>query len=603
MNDTIFNYIESQENEYTQPININGWQWSMKDHIQTSFYYKHGRLLGGNDEMTPVKNITRPILNLQYRALDTDKKDVVLYVDDPDSYHLSFLVKKYYDDVFCVENDLDTFFDEVKEASVDYGGGLAKKMAGARPENVDLQSIAFCDQTNLMSAPIGIRHYFNPSELKDMEQQGWGDTKNGATMSIDDLIELAEYNKEDDPETGIENKTSGAYVEIYEVHGVLPKTYLDDSGDYSEYTRQMHIVGFYKGKSDKRRGVTLFRKEEAESPFKLHIRDKIFSRTLGFGGAEELFESQVWTNYDVIRMNDLLDSASKTILKGVGTDLKGRYPNGLQDMDNLQIIELNEGEDLGQIDTTPRSMQLFNNDVNAWEQHAQRTGSATDPLLGEPAPSGTPFRAQERQVIEGKGIHQYRKEKYDRFLEEIHNDWIIPHISKEVTKGTKFLSELSTDEMRFVVDSLVKAESNKFIKELILSGQPITNEQVELFKDKTRENLVKGGNKKFIEILKGEFKNKPLRVKVAINGATKDIAGATDKLVNIFRQIIANPEGFKQAMQMPEMAKTFNQILEFSGMSPALYAGLDKPALQAPQQPQGVKPELESEALKTKETV
>ena len=101
-NNTIFSYIESQEAEFTQPININGWSWSFLEHVKTSFYYKFGRLLGGNDQMTPVKNITRPILNVQYRTEDIDAKEVVIYVDDPDSYHLSFLVKKYYDDVFVV---------------------------------------------------------------------------------------------------------------------------------------------------------------------------------------------------------------------------------------------------------------------------------------------------------------------------------------------------------------------------------------------------------------------------------------------------------------------------------------------------------------------
>lgn len=584
----IFDYIEGQEKEYQQPIAINGWQWSMKDHIQTSFYYKHGQLLSGKDDLTPVKNITRPILNLQYRAEDIDVKDVNIYVDDESSYHLSFLVKKYHDDVFVPNNDLDTFFDEVKEAKIDYGGGLAKKMKGARPENVDLQSIAFCDQTNMLAGPIGLRHYYNPAELKDMEQYGWGDPANGATMSIDDLLDMAEYEKEDDPETGRENKTAGAYIEIYEVHGVLPKSFLDDGDDDYTFVRQMQIVGFYKGKDANRQGVILFRKEEKESPFKLHVRDKIFSRALGYGGAEELFEAQVWTNYNVIRMNDLLDAASKTVLKGIGTDLKARYPNGLHDVDNLQVIELNEGEDLLQIDTTPRNMQLFENATAEWWNHAQKTGSATDPLLGEKAPSGTPFRAQERQVQEGKGLHEYRKEKFARFLEEIYRDWIIPHIQKEITKGQKFLSTLDTDDMRYVVDRIVRNQAGQYIKNLILQGKPVNDEEVEMFKDKVREKLLDKGNKVFLEILKDEFKGQPLRVKVDIAAASKDLAGMTDKMVNIFRQIIANPQAFQQAMQIPEMAKTFNSILEYSGITPALYAGLSKPAPQNVTPPEAI---------------
>jgi len=583
MNDTIYDYIESQETEYTQPIDLNGWLWSMKDHIQTSFYYKFGRLLGGNDEMTPVKNITRPILNVQYRAEDIDAKEVTIYVDDPDAYFMSFLVKKYLDDIFVIENDLDTFFDELKESKVDYGGGLAKKMTGARPERVDLQSIAFCDQTNMMTAPIGLRHNMNPAELKEMAKVGWGDKANGATIELDDLIELSLFSKVDDTESGVENKSTGTYIEIYEVHGILPLSYLSgEMKDDKEYVRQMQIVAFYKTELDQRRGVTLFAKKEKESPFKLHKRDEVYNRALGYGGVEELFEDQVWTNYDVIRMNDMLDAASKTIMLGIGTELKSRYPNGLADMDNLEILELGEGEDMKQADTMPRNMNLFVQSVNAWEEHARTIGSAQDPMLGKTAPSGTPFRAQALQVEQGKGLHEYRKGKYARFLEEIYRDWILPHVVTEITKGAEFLSELSTDEMKFVVDQVVKVESGKLTKKLILTGQKINKEMIEAFEQKTREELVAGGNKKFIKILKGEFKKKPLRVKVSIAGASKNLADATDKFVNIFQQIIRDPQSFLQAMQIPEVAKTFNQILESSGMSPALYAGLNSPDNLAP---------------------
>ena len=67
------------------------------------------KLKTGKNDYKPVKNITRPILNLQHRTEDIELKDVQIYVNDADKYHLSFLVKKYHDDVFVQENDLDTF--------------------------------------------------------------------------------------------------------------------------------------------------------------------------------------------------------------------------------------------------------------------------------------------------------------------------------------------------------------------------------------------------------------------------------------------------------------------------------------------------------------
>ncbi len=311
----IFDYIVGAENEYeSQPIMINDWEWSMSQHIKTSFFYKHGRLLNGNDEDTPVKNITLPLLRFQRHAEDINVKDIVLYVDDPTTYHLSFLIKKYHDDIFIPENDIDTFIDDLNESKVDYGLGLAKEMKGPTPEVVNLQSIAFCDQTDVLKGPIAIKHYLNPAELQEKEAVGWGKPENGATMTIDELITLSEYMKEQPGMTEIDNKTPGAYIEIYEVHGVLPKHFLDD-GDSEKFVRQFQIVGFYKNDEGKQ-GVILFRKEEKKNPFKKIERDEIFSRACGFGGAEELIEPQAWTNYSAQRQKDMLEAASKIVLKG-----------------------------------------------------------------------------------------------------------------------------------------------------------------------------------------------------------------------------------------------------------------------------------------------
>lgn len=592
--DNIYDYVTVQENAFADPISVHGWEWSFKDHIQTTFFYKHGRLLNGNSEDVPVKNITKPLLTQQYRLEDIDVKEIVLYVDDPNDYFLSFLVKKYHDDVYVVENNIDDFIDKENEETVDYGVSIMEKTQNPAPEVRSVHKIAFCDQTDIANNPIAFKFEYNPAQLKEMEKKGWGNPANGATISIDDLIDFSTEYYQQDKNEGRENKGSGDAVEVYVVHGVLPKTFFDEKDTSGDYSRQFQIICYYKqhvdGK-DIKRGATLFKKEVPESLIKVRVRDEIVDRCAGFGGGEELFETQVWTNYDEIRIKDMLDSASKTILKAIGANLKSRYPNGLKDMENLQIIDLNEGEDVGQIDTQPRSLQLFNQSADRWLQHAQFTASVQDPVLGKEAPSGTPFRAQERQVIEGRGIHEYRIGKHAKFLEEVYRDWIIPDIIKKITAGTTFLSTLSSKEMKFVADALVKNKVESWKVEQIFSGEAITEPVVQAYEAKVRDEFMNGGEKKFIKILKDEFKKKPLRVKISVSGKQKNLAQATDKLVNIFRQIISNPQGFQQAMQIPEMAESFNQILEYSGMTPVLYSQLTSGEKQAQAQPQQGQPQ------------
>jgi hypothetical protein len=581
----IFDFIEIQEANYKQPIKVNDrWNWSMKDHILTTDLYTHSQLLNGKTEFTPVKNVTKPILDLQHRTEDIELKEVQLYVDDPDKYHLSFLVKKYHDDVFVQENDLDTFFDELNVSRIDFGGGLSKKMAKSR-EVVHLQSIAFCDQTDILSGPIGIKHYFSPDQLLSMADKGWGKESNGATVSLEELIKLSRDEKKDDNTEGV-NKTPGRYIEIYEVHGNLPKKFANKEYDGEAYETRLFICAFYqKQNTDGLSGVILYSAPETKSPFKIIKRDPVYGRGLGFGGAEELFEAQVWVNYDMIRKQNMLDAASITVLGASGTgstDVTTR--NNVVGMKNLEIIDLGEAK-LAQIDTFPRNMQLFDKSVADWEAHAQQMGAANDSILGQAPTAGTPFKLQELVTAESHGLHEYRRGQFAKHIEEIYRDDFIPEIQKEITNGFKFLSELSLEELQYVTDCVITYEANKTLVKMVMAGQQPTPDQQELVKQAVRAEFQKKGNKHFLEALKGEFKDTMLGVKVTVKGKSKDLSGRTDKLVNIFRQIIVNPA----VLKIPAIGKIFNDILESSGLNPADFSGITKEQLadaQQPQQPQ-----------------
>lgn len=584
MTTDIFGFIKEQETNYKRPIPINDvWKWNMPEHIKTTELYTNSQLLTGKDEFKPVKNITRPILNLQHRTEDIELKDVQLYVDDPDKYHLSFLVKKYHDDVFVRENDLDTFFDELNVSRIDFGAGLSKTTSKGR-EVVPLQSIAFCDQTDMLSGPIGIKHFYSPDQLLDMASVGWGSTANGATISLGELITLSREEKHED-NTAQTAQTPGRYIEVYEVHGNLPKRFFNPDDQSGKYETRLVICAFYQKKgSTEKNGVILYTAPETKSPFKLIKRDPVYGRALGFGGAEELFEPQVWVNYDKKRQLDMLDAASKTILKSNEPGIAQKQK--VRDMDNLEILELTVG-DVGQVDTFPRNMALFEKSTEEWEAHAQQMGAANDSIMGQPPTAGTPFKLQELVTQESHGLHEYRRGQYAKHIEEIYNEDYIPKIIKKITNGATFLSDLSLDELQYVTDAVITNEANRRIKRLVLAGKLPTPEEIDLFKDVIREEFKKKGTKHFIQVLKGEFKGVSLGVKVSVAGKSKNLAAMTDKIVNIFRFAFSNPQGFAATMQIPGMAKSFNQILEFSGMSPVDFSGVEKLAME-PQKPEPV---------------
>jgi len=560
--ETIFGFIKQQENSYRQPIPINDkWDWSMKDTIQTAELYKNSQLLTGKSDYKPMKNITRPILNLQYRAEGFDLKDIQLFIDDSEEYYKSFLVRKYHE-MWALKNQINTFISDVVESYVDFGAALVKDVYDVKPEVVPLQSIAFCDQTDMLSGPIGIRHFFSPDQLLKMARVGWGDTKNGATETLANTILLSREEKKNDSTQRI-TKTPGKYIEIFEVHGNVPKTFANPEDDSGEYETRLFIVCFYQKKNrDEQEGIILYTAIETESPFKLLKRDKVFGRALGMGGAEELFDPQVWINYDMIRKQGMLDAASKTILQS--DDPTVAQKNRVRNMENLEILDVAPGTSVRPVDTFPRNTALFDNSTMEWENHAQQLGAANDAISGKAPVSGTSGKLQEMVVAEGHSLHEYRRGKIAIFIEEIYRDWIIPNIQNEITKGTTFLAELDLKEVQYIADALVTCETNDMIIQKVLAGELVSQEAVAGYQQLVRSEFKKKGNKHFIEILKGEFKDSPISVRANVAGKQKDLAGKYDKLMAAFRMMTSNP----YILQSPPVAELFNEMNEAMGLNP-----------------------------------
>jgi hypothetical protein len=563
---TIFDYITTEENGYkTSEIQVlDNDHWNMAEHIQMSLAMKRGKFVEASNDYRnkpPKKNMVLPILRVRYRAEDIDVKDIFIYIEEPEKHHLSFLVKKYWEDVWTVENDFDSFLDKAKEEKIDLGGCLVRKGVGSVPEVIPLQSIAFCDQTDLLGGPIGLKFNFSPGKLKMIAQQtGWGNKENGADVTIDELIKLATQEKDSPSQNSAQqNKTTGKNIEVYIVrNGALPASYLRGD-DADTMVGQIQVVAFYRDEKG-RQGKTLYKATEKEGVYKFHTSEEIFGRALGLGGVEELFDNQIWGDWGEIVKKNALESGSKNVLWTDDPAYINR--NKFKDMEDNEITSIEKGSQIGRVPTMNPNVQLFNEYFLEWERHARELGGATEPLLGKQPPAGTPFRLQERVVFEGKGLHEYRMGKFAKFVEEVMRDWIIPDITKKIVKGKKFLTELTPDEMQFVMEKTATNRAARTQIEQVLNGE--IPEDYEALTQKYREEFLKGGNQRFVEILADELRGVELKVKIVISNKQKDLSMMVDKLANVVRQYFATP----QMRQDPFALKLLSQLFEASGLNP-----------------------------------
>lgn len=581
----VFSYITTEENNWkTARVPLtNSKDWNMREHIErctnvSNAWFHQGK----NDGLRRYDDIVTPIINVAFRSEGFDVKDIIPFVDDVKENYKSFIVKKRHPQWARI-NQLDTFIDDVVETSVIYDLVIVKNVNNVRPEVIDLKTIAFCDQTDVMAGPLCLKHQYTPAELSTFKSK-WNSDR------IEEAIVMAKAEKE----IGIANdkviKTPSKYIEVYELRGYLPKFWLDTSAPEGEYEDQIHIVCYYTNQEGEKNGITLYKGKDKPlaKNFKALKIDRIRSkgRACGRSIVESLFETQVWANYDAIKIKELLDSAFNVII----SDSEELGNQKLTDLKKNTILKQGKSDNTQILTSNLQNLTAFNNDQAKLTTDARIIGSASEAQLGTNPASGTPFALQNLVVQQGQGIHEYRQGKIATFFADIlYPELILKYLVDDLNSGVKFSEELSLDEMLEISDAVATNQIEKQMWEDVFNGKLINKEEKDAQIEFVKEQFKKGGNRKFFEVLKGELADIPVSVMVNVAGKQRYMAQNADKITNILREVMKNPQAFSQ---IPGVGKAFNQVLEESGLSPIDFSAITQ---AVPQQVQQQEPQ---EALK-----
>lgn len=577
---TVFDFIKAEENNFkTVRIPLtNSKDWNFYEHVErctnvANAWYHNGK----NDGLRPYDDIVTPIINVAFRTEGFDAKDIVPFVDDVQKSYMSFIIKKYHPQ-WSRKHELDTIIDDLVETSIIYDLALVKNYNNDVPEVIDLRTIAFCDQTDVLKGPLCLRHYYSISELLSMKGK-WNDAK------IDEAIILSEESKKVKLANDQTAKTPGKYIEVYELRGSLPKKWRVEGSDPYEYEDQMWAVCFYTDSENQRQGITLYKGKDKplNKNFKALKIDRVRSkgRACGRSIVESLFEPQVWNNYSAIKIKELLDSAINVLISD--SDEIGNQK--VADLKPNTVIKVEKGTNTQRLDGTLQNLPQFTQYQDRQVNNARVIGSAGDAQLGTNPVSGTPFALQQAVIQQGEGIHEYRQGKIATFFaDQLYRDWILQMMVDDLNTGKTFSEELTLDEMIEIGETIAKNKVEEKLKEVIFNGGVITQEMKDTLIAQEMEEFKKGGNRKFFEIVKGELNKIPLNVMVNIKGKQRSMAQNADKITNILREIMKNPQAFQQK----GIGKAVNQLLEESGMNPIDFSGVTmaQPSPMQPAQPQ-----------------
>jgi hypothetical protein len=393
---------------------------------------------------------------------------------------------------------------------------------------------------------------------------------------VEEAILASRFSRTNTNEGQEDSESPGKNVEVYELHGMFPESWLgkeyygSDWEDNGKYVRQMHIVTFFTDSSDKRNGICLY-KGKTKNIFKTLKRDDVEGRACGRGGIEELFHPQIWTNYSEIHIQQMLEAVAKIILLTNDKKLKNQKWSSMQ---HGTIQQLEDGKDLKQLVIQPINKTAFDNFVNKWEQVARIIGSASDPQLGLNPVSGTPLGTTQIVTSQGIGIHEYRRGQIAVFWGEIYRDWVMKTLRDDLNKGDEWLDELDIDELQDVANKVSVNLANQRVKDAVLKeNKLVTNQERDVLTQLIKEEFIKGGKKRFLTVMKGEFAKIPLKVKFNIAGKQRNLAENVSKLNSIFR-VLFTPQGVAMIQSNQGLADLLNEILEISGISPVDFAGI-----------------------------
>lgn len=504
------------------------------------FYFNSKYLTGDKDKagrLKPFYNINKAKLNVAIRATDFDTKDIRIQSDKP---HSQIKAMVFRHEIFQWHKDtrFGVTLNKMNETRAKYGGVLVKKVVRDGqvfvevPEWINL----ITDQVDVMSGAIIERHFISPVELAKRLPNFNQD------ISFKDAIQVIKRNNNKRA-----NLTTQDTCVMYEVHGEFPKTYLDEDANEGEYSDQYHVVlGDVDGKT-----LCLHQEEEKEKPYKYLPWNDVPGRALGVGVIEDGFEAQVWTNDAIMRQGNIMEFASKVLFKSANPAMGGNITAYSESGD---VIDTSEG-DIALINTTPSSLPVFDNILNQWKSQYEAVASTFSANTGESMPSGTPFRLTMLLNQEANSFFDYRREEMGLFLQEIYEDWLLPHLAKKINKEHILSSEYSPQELKAINKAFATFTANKKYTEKILQGETVTQEDYNAYLENLDANLIVSP---FLKVPAGYFTDFKPSISIITTGEQQNKSVQMESIYSIIQLLSANPA----MLDDPRLSQLTTRLIE-----------------------------------------
>lgn len=577
--------------------------FSMREIIEKIGAYLNSKHTSGEKDSMgrekPFFNIVTASSNIWYRATDIDRKNIKLKATKQEHYALAFIVTILLNEWMRKES-FGVYLNEWGRVLARYGSAISKFVEKDGKLSVEAMSwdVMIVDPVDFENNVKIEKLWYTPAQLREKIEYDQ-DMVESLILALEKR-ETADGQKKD-------NKSN--FIEVFEVHGLLPLSLItEEDDDDIDYVQQMHVVS-YTSKKEGRTGeyddFTLYSGKEKKDPYQITHLIKEDGRTLSIGAVEHLFEAQWMMNHNVKAVKDQLDLASKLIFQTSDGNFVGQ--NILTDIENGDILNHTVNQPLTQINNNSHDVTSLQNFGNQWKQQANELANVSGAMLGETPKAGTAWRQTQAVLQESHSLFELMTENKGLAVEEIMREFIIPHLKSKMDTSDEISAILEEYQINKLDSMYVPNEASKRVNNMIiddiLSKTPEDIEKGNMFTPEQQEEVVANeeeaiqkalntfGNQRFIKpsdvkdkTWKEVLKDFEWDVEVDVTGENKDVNAVVTTLTTVL-QTIAGLQG--QPMS-PEMKIVFNKILnEVGALSPLeLSVGESKPVPQAQPQPQ-----------------
>jgi hypothetical protein len=533
--------LQLYKGQYEEPTEITeGYRFDMPNTINIiELYYASKFKTGDRDSQGNKKyffNIVNPQCGNATKNIDIDRNEIKVRAERKKDRIKAML---YNDRLkwWMKEENIGVLLNKMSVNLPIYGSIVLKKVG----DDIHLipmskimmePSLSNKDNTHDINSVFIIEeHNMSASDIAKMKKKGWD------AEVVDRFIDQM---RKDSKNTEI----------IYEMHAETPP----------EYEPTMSFIS--------ERGDLFFKAKEDKAPYKKMDLFTIEGRALGLGIVELLSDLQIRRNEMGNQKADSMRVTSKTLFQTRDGNIDG---NMLTDLLNGDIIVADQP--ITQIDTTERNLGAYAQEEQNIIKDTRDLSSAHEIVTGESLPSRTPFRLGAMQLQQASKIFEFIKENMSIFLQEVFEEWIIPRFEKEIDKDFVF-EVYDAKTLRSVFETDVNRRINEATKRIVLeTGSFPPKEEIDILK----EALMADADKpKFVEILKGYFKDFNKTLFIDITGEQHNTAQEVETMSNMLQLMAQNP----QIMQDEQLRSFLLGIAEKTGIDPSILPSSQGSAVQ-----------------------